>query len=411
MTSARPVLTIVVPALNEEAVIAATLQRCLDARAEICRVAGLAEVEVICVSDGSSDRTEELARGFDDVTVLAFAQNQGYGAAIMCGFAHGRGELVGFLDADGTCDPLIFGALCRAVVADGADVALGSRMEPGSRMPLVRQVGNLVFRAILGVLSRMPVRDTASGMRVLRRDALPRLYPLPTGLHFTPAMSARVLLEDELKLVEIPMPYAERVGRSKLSVFRDGVRFLLAILRAAVTFRPARLLLPLAAVALVASIALGAGALALSPVPGSLSGGGGFAALGATLCAAVSALLVSTAVVSERIAATAHRRPFGYEGVTGTVSRLFRRRARWVGTVTLFVAALVLLWPGMDAFGDGTASDLHWSRAVPAAFCLLLSAVWVTTTFLLNMMDLIHTTRQWQVDLPSPDRVKRMRPS
>ena len=59
--------------------------------------------------------------------------------------------------------------------------------------------------------------DTASGMRVIRRDALGRLYPLPDGLHFTPAMSARAVMS-HLRIVEVPMPYAERVGESKLRV-------------------------------------------------------------------------------------------------------------------------------------------------------------------------------------------------
>src|SRR5262245_9946955 len=96
---------------------------------------GVGRVELVVVSDGSSDRTEEIARGFDEVAVLAFDENRGYGAAIQTGFAHGSGELLAFLDADGTCDPRHFGPMCRAIVADGADVALGSRMGEGSEMP------------------------------------------------------------------------------------------------------------------------------------------------------------------------------------------------------------------------------------------------------------------------------------
>ena len=63
-------------------------------------------------------------------------------------------------------------------------------------MPLIRTIGNTIFAMLLGVLSRQSVVDTASGMRVIRRSALRDLYPLPDGLHFTPAMSARVLLQD-----------------------------------------------------------------------------------------------------------------------------------------------------------------------------------------------------------------------
>src|SRR6185503_8711568 len=102
---------IVVPALDEEQAIGETLRRCTAARAQICAEAGLGDVEIIAVSDGSTDRTEAIAREIPGVTVLVFEKNRGYGTAIQTGFAYGRGELVGFLDADGTCDPLFFGAL------------------------------------------------------------------------------------------------------------------------------------------------------------------------------------------------------------------------------------------------------------------------------------------------------------
>ena len=117
-------------------------------------------------------------------------------------------------------------------------------MGVGSAMPLVRAIGNTRRSRGSSARSRASAsRDTASGMRVLRAIALEHLDPLPDGLHFTPAMSARILMEGKLRLVEVPMPYAERVGRSKLSVLRDGVRFLTCIVQAAVTYRPARPLL------------------------------------------------------------------------------------------------------------------------------------------------------------------------
>jgi hypothetical protein len=65
---------------------------------------------------------------------------------------------------------------------------------------------------------------------------------LPNGLHFTPAMSALVMLSNELRLTEIDMPYHEREGESKLRAGKDGLRFLRVILKTAVLFRPSRLL-------------------------------------------------------------------------------------------------------------------------------------------------------------------------
>ena len=72
-------------------------------------------------------------------------------------------------------------------------MVLGCRLNKHSQMPLIRRIGNSIFAAILSVFSSSRVRDTASGMRVVRRSSLDRL-PLPDGLHFTPAMSARAMV-------------------------------------------------------------------------------------------------------------------------------------------------------------------------------------------------------------------------
>ena len=122
-------------------------------------------------------------------------------------------------------------------ITEDADIVLGSRLGPNSKMPTVRRIGNRIYALLLGLLCGRAITDTASGMRVVRRRSLKYLYPLPDGLHFTPSMSARALLND-LRLVEMPMDYSERVGRSKLSVVRDGVRFLQAIFAGVLCYRP-----------------------------------------------------------------------------------------------------------------------------------------------------------------------------
>ena len=75
-------LTVVIPALNEEQAIGSTISRCLAEREHIRQEAGLSDVEFIVVSDGSSDRTAEIANGFEGVQVIVFPKNRGYGAAI-----------------------------------------------------------------------------------------------------------------------------------------------------------------------------------------------------------------------------------------------------------------------------------------------------------------------------------------
>jgi len=407
--TAGALLSIVIPALNEEAAIGHTIARCLEARGALLAQAGLQEVEVIVVSDGSTDRTEAIARGFEDVTVIAFERNRGYGAAIKCGFEYGRGDLVAFLDADGTCDPAFFVELCRALEREGADVALGSRLNAKSEMPLVRRIGNMIFALILGLLSQSEIGDTASGMRVVRRARLGDLYPLPDGLHFTPAMTARVLLEGKLKLVEVPMPYAERVGRSKLSVLRDGGRFLSSIVQAAMCYRPARPLLVVAAVLAALAFLVGLGPTSFYLHEFRLEEWMIYRILLASLLATMSALLVSSAVVADRIAATAHNRLPPEYGLTARIARLFTSRGRRLIGAVLAVLAFALTARGIVQYATTGHVTIHWSRVVLAWLLLVLAAALGTTTFLLHMLELIEIQRKGSSGVRPPDRVRRAR--
>ena len=236
-------LLIAIPALNEEESIESIIKRTLAARENIIRNSPVDEVDITVISDGSTDRTVELARCFEDrIHIIVFKKNRGYGAAIKEGWRQSDADLVGFVDADGTCDPNFFAVLCKTLIEKNVDVTLGCRMNPKSEMPLVRKIGNTIFALMLTMFSSARIRDTASGMRVVKRSSLPKLMPLPDGLHFTPAMSARAILSQDLRIEEIDMPYRERVGRSKLSVWQDGIRFLKVFIESAALYRFSRLL-------------------------------------------------------------------------------------------------------------------------------------------------------------------------
>ncbi len=236
----KETLSIVIPAYNEEEGIARIVERVLATRPEL-EACG-AELELIVVDDGSRDRTAEIATRYPDVCLVRHSTNHGYGAALKTGFAQARGEWLGFLDADGTYPPEHFPTLLNAAREQHADLVIGSRMAGAkSEMPLSRRVGNLFFAALVSLLGNQRISDSASGMRVIRREALPRLYPLPEGLNFTPVMSTRALHEG-LTMVEVPIPYAERLGRSKLTILGDGMRFLQSIVWTALGYNPVRLL-------------------------------------------------------------------------------------------------------------------------------------------------------------------------
>lgn len=233
-------LSVVIPAYNEEKGIVDIIQRVLAVEPELEKV-GVERLELLVVDDGSHDRTAQIAASIPKVRLIQHAKNRGYGGALKTGFALAEGELIGFLDADGTYPPEYFPQLCQAAL-QGSDLVIGSRMAGSeSKMPLTRRIGNLFFANLLTILSHQRVTDSASGMRVFKREALECMYPLPDGLNLTPVQSTRAIHEG-LKVVEIPIPYSERVGRSKLSVVRDGRIFLQSMLWTALMYNPVRIL-------------------------------------------------------------------------------------------------------------------------------------------------------------------------
>src|SRR4051794_17240340 len=105
-------LLIAIPALNEEQSIASTIERALAAAPELAAGGSVTAVDVTVVSDGSTDRTVDIASAYiDRITLIVFEKNRGYGAAIKEAWARSDADLLGFMDADGTCDPRFFGPL------------------------------------------------------------------------------------------------------------------------------------------------------------------------------------------------------------------------------------------------------------------------------------------------------------
>ncbi len=254
-------LTVVIPAYNEEKGIAQIMTRTLAVR-DALKAAGVDGFELLVVNDGSRDQTrqvaEELAEKDPDVRVINHPVNRGYGAALKTGFSQARGELIGFLDADGTYPPESFPDLCRVAMSDG-DLVIGSRMAGAeSKMPAVRRIGNWLFATLLSLLGWERVTDSASGMRVFRRDKLDRMYPLPDGLNLTPVMSTRAIQEG-LKVREVPITYSERVGRSKLSALRDGTVFLQSMVWTVMAYNPVRILGIIGLVGVVIALLAGVG--------------------------------------------------------------------------------------------------------------------------------------------------------
>jgi glycosyltransferase involved in cell wall biosynthesis len=309
---AMTMLSVVIPAYNEEKGIALIMQRVLAIR-ESLKSAYIEDMELLVVNDGSHDRTFEVASqvAMQDtcIRVLSHPQNRGYGAALKTGFANAEGDFIGFLDADGTYPPEYFPELCMAV-RGGSDIVIGSRMMGAeSKMPVTRRIGNLFFAGLLTLVGGVHVTDSASGMRVFRRSIYERICPLPDGLNLTPVMSTRAIHEN-LRVTEVPIPYSERVGRSKLSIIRDGRVFLESILWTALYYNPVRIFGMVGIFGVMVAIAVLIGFLATRISGIQTIGPWGVAALFLALVAGVTGISIfSLGAVFNYLVSLFYKRP------------------------------------------------------------------------------------------------------
>ncbi len=389
------VLSIVIPAYNEERGIAQIIERTLSIRPLLEEV-GVDDMELLVVDDGSRDRTAEIAACYPGVCLIRHTVNRGYGAALKTGFNHARGNLLGFLDADGTYPPEHFPELCRVALQEGADLVIGSRMSGAeSEMPLIRRVGNILFAGLVSILGNHRVRDSASGMRVIRREVLSRLYPLPDGLNFTPVMSTRAVHE-AVRMREVAIPYKERVGRSKLNALRDGVRFLRTIIWTALNYNPVRVLglvgLGLGGIAgLIGAVIVG---MRLSGIT-RLGPWGVVAVFVAALSAVAGVTLFSLGATFNYLVSLFHKQPIR-QGLFGNpiFDRPLERHFGWMGLVAM--AAGLALGAGSLGFAlGGWPMERLWLYLLGAAMLVLtglqLSVFWVIMRVLeeLNQREIL----------------------
>ena len=217
------VVSVVIPCLNE----AETITECVIRARHVLEEAGL-QGEVLVVDNGSTDGSGDLARKAGAEVVEE--PRRGYGSAYLAGLAVARGDYIVMVDADLTYD---FNEIPQFVreLENGAQLVMGNRLQdikPGA-MPLLSRLGNPLLSGFLNILHRTNVHDAHSGMRALRRDALPVLNLRTVGMEFASEMVIRATRE-RLDVREIPIALHPRVGASKLSPFRDGWRHLRLIL-------------------------------------------------------------------------------------------------------------------------------------------------------------------------------------
>jgi glycosyltransferase involved in cell wall biosynthesis len=236
-------VSVVIPAYNEEAGIAPV----------VAALAALGFGEVLVVDDGSTDATASRAAAAG-ARVIRHPYNKGNGASVKTGIREARCGSVLLLDADGQHDPA---EALRLVEPIGTyDMVIGARA--AADQSATRALGNAVFNALASWLSERRIPDLTSGFRAARRELLLEILPLlPNGFSY-PTTSCLAFLKAGYNVTFVPVRARPRVGTSKIRPLRDGVRFLLIILKIVTLYSPLRVFFPVASAALLVGAGYGA---------------------------------------------------------------------------------------------------------------------------------------------------------
>jgi glycosyltransferase involved in cell wall biosynthesis len=244
-------LSIVLPCLNE----AETLETCIN-KAQSFLESHHVDGEVIIADNGSTDGSQDVARGCGAVVVDVLTR--GYGNALQGGIAAARGKFVIMGDADDSYD---FTALAPFVekLREGYDLVMGNRfkggIETGAMPALNRFLGNPVLSGIGRLFFRNPIGDFHCGLRGFNRVAIEKLDLQTTGMEFASEMVVLATLHS-LRIAEVPTTLSAdgRTRRPHLRRWRDGwrhLRFLLVYSPRWLFFYPGIFLAVIGAVAMI----------------------------------------------------------------------------------------------------------------------------------------------------------------
>ncbi len=247
--AAKPYLTVIIPVYNEEQIIGSLLDSIKQALDAYNR-----SYEILLVNDGSTDDTVKSIDK-DKVRVVTHPYNMGNGAAVKTGIRNARGEVLVLMDGDGQHDPEHIAQLVKHIPE--YDMVVGSRSGGNYQGPLHRRLANKVYNMLASYITQQRIVDLTSGFRAVKQNIAKKfVYLLPNTFSY-PTTITLAMIKAGYSLKYEPVATNKRMGKSKIRLLRDGMRFFLIMIKVATLFSPFRIFFPISMVSILAGVIYG----------------------------------------------------------------------------------------------------------------------------------------------------------
>jgi len=230
-------VSIVIPAFNEGESIGGVVRQIREVMEQTDYT-----FEILVVDDGSKDSTVETAQS-QGVKVIRHEENRGSGASRKTGIRASHGEWILMIDGDGTYPAEAIPEILEPL--DGVLQVIGARTVERGSYRLLRSLAKEAIRRLASYIVGKRIPDLNSGLRAFRKsEMLKFLYLIPDGFSCVSSMTLAFLAND-LPVKFVPIPYFERIGRSKFHPISDTYRYMLTVIRIVAYFAPLNVFMPL----------------------------------------------------------------------------------------------------------------------------------------------------------------------